>query len=311
MTAETEATEESQPRDLSWSPRNPARAAAAYAAAYLVVALLGAAVVAILDSPIVTVLVVTLAAAVVLLLSLLMVLSLCRIRLGAAAEVGWMLGAVVVFCFSRPVVFAIVGRWLGAQAAGERLETSLSIIPGQALVGNLALIIWAVLLGRLVSRIIKEGKLLLPVAVVASVADIFTVFWGVVKEVGEKAPEVVEAFSAQAPVAPPPEMAAPILTAVGIGDFLFLALFLSVALRYSMNASGALWATFALMLVAPLAFMIWPEATGLPGLPFISLAVLGVNWRYLKFTPDEKRSLRIAGVLVAVAAVGLWAMLRK
>ncbi|GAG48903.1 unnamed protein product, partial [marine sediment metagenome] len=152
--------------------------------------------------------------------------------------------------------FAIVGRWLGAQAAGERLATSLSIIPGQDLLGNLALIIWAVLLGRLVSRIIKEGKLLLPVAVVASVADIFTVFWGVVKEVGEKAPEVVEAFSAQTPVEPPPEMAAPILTAVGIGDFLFLALFLSVALRYSMNATGALWATFAVMLVAPLAFLL-------------------------------------------------------
>jgi len=311
VTAEIEATDESQPRDLSWSRGNPGRATAAYAAAYLVVALLGAAVVAVLDSPIVTVLVVTLAAAIVLLLSLLMVLSLCRIRLGAAAEAGWMVGAVVAFCFSRPVVFAIVGRWLGAQAAGERLATSLSIIPGQEILGNLALIVWAVLLGRLVSRIIKEGKLLLPVAVVASVADIFTVFWGVVKEVSEKAPEVVNAFSAQAPVEPPPEMAAPILTAVGIGDFLFLALFLSVALRYSMNASRAIWATFALMLVAPLAFMIWPEATGLPGLPFISLAVLGVNWRYLRFTPDEKRSLSIAGVLVAVAAVGLWAMLRR
>ena len=55
---------------------------------------------------------------------------------------------------------------------------------------------------------------------------------------------------AQAPVVPPPVLPLPVLSSVGIGDFLFLAVFLSVAARYSMQASKAMWATLVVMLVA-------------------------------------------------------------
>jgi hypothetical protein len=124
--------------------------------------------------------------------------------------------------------------------------------------------------------------------------------------VTEKAPEVVETFSAAAPVEAPEGVFVPILSAVGIGDFLFLGVFLSVAIRYSMAPAKTLWAAFALMLIAPLAFFVFPNALGMPGLPFISIAVLWANWRYLEFTREEKRALGFAGVLVAVVAAGLW-----
>lgn len=208
---------------------------------------------------------------------------------------------------ARPEVLAIAGRWLGAPEKGQRIAGLLTIRPEQQLLGNIALILWAVFLGRLVSRVIREGKLLLPVAAVASIADIITVFWGVVAHLSEKAPEVVKAFSAQAPVAAPVAVSLPMLSSIGIGDFLFLAVFLAVAIRYGMNGVKAMWFTLVVMLIAPVPFLLVPKlaSTGMPGLPFISIAVLGANWRHLVFTRDEKRALAFAAVLVVAVATAI------
>lgn len=300
----TQTREEQSP--VPWSRRQPKQAAALYIGAYLLVALSGGAVVARMSSHLAIGAAVTFIATIVLALSLLLVLSICRLSLSARGELVMVLAMLVLFCLVRPQVFAFLGRWLGNPAGGKQIADALSFIPGQMLLGNTVLIVWAAFLGRLVSRVIREGKLILPVAVVASVADIFTVFWGVVAHVTETAPEVAETFSASAPVAPPPEVAVPILSAVGIGDFLFLALFLAVTLRYSMQPAKTMWATFAVMLVAPAAFYLAPDAPGMPGLPFISAAALWANWPYLRFTREEKRALAFSGALVAAVAVGLW-----
>ena len=305
MGEESTQTQEAHSQ-VPWSRRQPKQAAALYILAYLLVALIGGAAVARMSSLLAIGAAVTAIAAIVLALSLLLVLSICRIPMSARGELVMVLVMLVLFCLVRPSVFTFLGRWLGNPAGGKQIADSLSFIPGQMLLGNTVLIVWAAFLGRLVSRIIREGKLLFPVAVVASVADIFTVFWGVVAHVTETAPEVAETFSASAPVAAPPEVSVPILSAVGIGDFLFLALFLAVALRHSMRPAKTMWATFAVMLVAPAAFYLAPEAPGMPGLPFISAAALWANWPYLRFTREEKRALAFSGALVAAVAAGLW-----
>lgn len=308
MSTESEMTSPATTASGGWSAHQPVRAVLAYGAAYLLVSVGGRGLAGLrlplpwLAALAVLVMIATLA------LSLLVVLSISRLRLSAGAEVAWLFGMVALFLIARPDLFVVAARLLGNPGRGRHLADLLTISAGQPLVGNLALILWAVFLGRIVSRVIREGKLLLPVAVVASIADIVTVFWGVVAHMTEKAPEVVHAFSAQAPVVPPPVLPLPVLSSVGIGDFLFLAVFLSVAARYSMQASKAMWATLVVMLVAPLAFLIWPQAPGLPGVPFISLAVLGVNRQHFTFSRDEKRALAFAGVLVA--AITAWAILR-
>jgi hypothetical protein len=133
----------------------------------------------------------------------------------------------------------------------------------------------------------------------------------VVAKVTAQAPEVLQAFSATALVAPPPGVTVPVLTAVGIGDFLFLALFLTVALRYSMNAVQAMWGAFAAMLVAPFAFFIWPDAPGMPGLPFISAGVLAANWKHLQYSASERRALVIAGAVAAALTAAVWVVVRR
>jgi len=280
-----------------------------YILGYLAVAAMGGLLAENTAAPMGKVVVVTVAATAALALSLLLVLSICRVEMRPRAELGWVVAMMVVFCLTRPVIFAILGKQMGYPAAGARLAELFSVLPGQELLGNAALIAWATFLGKLVSRVLREGKLFLPVAVVAAIADIITVYHGPVRYITENAAEVAQAFSASSPV-PPPE-GVPILAAVGIGDFLFLALFLAAALRHSMATVKTMWAVFAVMLIAPAAFYIWPGSYGIPGLPFLAAAVIWANWRHLKFTSDEKRALIFAGVLVAAAAAGLWALLRR
>ncbi len=312
MSAGVQTTEPPSTGAASWSRRHPAKAAALCVLAYLIIATAGGISVAAAQSPIAKIILVTIAAAGALALSLLLVLSICRVPMRPSAEVACVFAMMVVFALARPAVFAIIGKALGNAAAGRRLEELFSVLPGQQLLGNAALIVWAAFLGKLVSRIIKEGKLFLPIAVVASIADIFTVFWGPVKAVTTDAPEVAEAFSASAPAALPPELAAPpIIAAVGIGDFLFLAVFLAAAIRHSMATVKTMWAVLALMLIAPLAFYVWPEEYGMPGLPFVAAAALWANWRHLKFTREEGRALAFAGALVAAAAAGIWILLHR
>jgi len=294
-----------------WSRQRPAQAAAIYSLCYLATGLIGNWLAARTTSDFALWLIVLAVGVLSLAFALLLALSVCRIDVRPGAEAAWMVGAVVVFALARPLVLAVLGRWLGLGELGGRLMRVLPDLPGQQLVGNIALILWAIFLGRLVSHVIREGKMLLPVAVVASIADVITVFHGVVAKVTAQAPEVLQAFSATAPVAPPPGVTVPVLTAVGIGDFLFLALFLTIALRYSMNAVQAMWGAFAAMLVAPFAFFIWPDAPGMPGLPFISVGVLAANWKHLQYSASERRALVIAGAVAAALTAAVWVVVRR
>jgi hypothetical protein len=311
VTTEANTTEPHPAGPAAWSSREPKWAAAAYVLVYLAIATIGGLLTAAFSSPAAKVVVVTIAATATLAVSLLLVLSICRLPMRPRTEFAWVVAMMVVFCLTRPVIFAILGKLLGYPAAGARLAELFSVLPGQELLGNAALIAWAAFVGKLVSRVLREGKLFLPVAIVAAVADIITVYRGPVRQITENAVEVAQAFSASSPVLPPEGVPAPILAAVGIGDFLFLALFLAAALRHSMAAVKTVWAVFAVMLIAPVAFYIWPQSYGIPGLPFLAAAVIWANWRHLRFTREEIRALVFAGALVTVAALGLWTVLRR
>jgi hypothetical protein len=149
------------------------------------------------------------------------------------------------------------------------------------------------------------------VAVVAAVADVITVFWGLVKHVTETAPEVAETFSAAAPVELPEGVYAPILAFVGIGDFLFLSLFFAVTIRYAMRPVRTLWASYLVMLLAPLGFALVPADSGVPGLPFLAAAALWANWRHIEFSPEEKRALAFAAALVAAVVAAVWVVFHR
>ena len=288
-------------------------AAASYALAYLVVAAAGGDLAGAISSPRVLIPVVIVVVLAATLLSLLLVLSVCRLQLRRSVLALLFPLTTAVFLFCRPEVTFALAQWLHLP---PRLLLHIAHFPsfyGDTLLGNLALILWAALIGKSVAGIIREGNLLLPVAVVASLADVITVFWGFVGKASRVAPTIVAGLSAQAPAADVVQaqhLSVPILTYIGIGDFLFLAIFLTVALRHQMRAAAAMWAALvSMLLAAPLVNL---SQYGIPGLPFISVGVLLVNRRFFRFSREEKRALVIVGILLfAFVAAGAVLLLRR
>ena len=174
-----------------------------------------------------------------------------------------------------------------------------------AAVGDLLLVIGATFMGALASRVVRERNMLVPVAVAAAAVDTWGVYWGFVAKVAEKAPQVVAQFSAAVPVAALVEV--PLLKSIGVGDFLFMGLFVAAVYRMHLNVRATLWALFAVFLVVPVVFSI-AGVPALPGLPFLGLAVLAANWRHFRFSRAEKFALLYATLAVAALIGAAWAV---
>lgn len=171
--------------------------------------------------------------------------------------------------------------------------------------GDVLLVLAGVFLGRIVSRMLREPSILLPVAVVAAVVDFWGVYWGFVAHVSETAPKVTQNLSAQVPQMADVPLVVPMVGAMGVGDFLFLALFLAALHRLGLGLRPTLWALLITLVVGPTLALLIPqwlfkyELEALPGLPFISLAVLAANWRGVRPSREERQALLYAGVTVA------------
>jgi len=173
------------------------------------------------------------------------------------------------------------------------------------LMGDLCLFIAAAFFGVLASRIIRERNILVPVAFAAAAVDTFGVYWGPVAEIARRAPHLVRQLSAAVPGSNIPEAPIPQLGYVGVGDFLFMGLFVAAVFRLGMNGRGTLWALFVAFLAVPGVFAV-THLPALPGLVFLGLAVVAANWRYFSFSRAEKFALLYAALAVAALIALAW-----
>jgi hypothetical protein len=171
------------------------------------------------------------------------------------------------------------------------------------LLSDCALVFSAIPLGRLVSRGIRYPNLLVPIGAVAAIVDVWGVnLHGPVSQVMEKAPETAQRFVTHVPAFGPPHLGAPQFVAIiGLGDFVFLALFFACVHRFGMNFGGAAICSAAFAL---LGLTIALLALPMPGLPFIALGVLLPNARHFHFERSEKFALLYGGLFL-VACLGL------
>jgi len=181
------------------------------------------------------------------------------------------------------------------------------VVTYRALHGYL-LILAAIGLGCLLSRLIREKNLLVPVVPFAALVDAITVLTpvGFVKRVMEVAPQVVERASVAvmtAPTAAPSvERVMPIVL-IGAGDFIFLALYAACLYRFQLRAFttalGLFFVLWGYLVIVMLGVM-----TALPALVPMAVVVLAVNWREFRLSRQEKwASLVVVG---ATAALLLW-----
>ncbi len=233
-------------------------------------------------------------------LSIILVTQVARWRLGWPAElIGMILAG---------------GAWLAADrgaGTGDLARLYLGAASG------IAFIFVCVLGGRLLSRLLRDRNILLPVAVVAILADVFTVAIGPTAKALEHAPKLVEKFSVGLPEAgsaagPAGAKGLAMLASMGIGDFVFLALFFTAAARFgfSLRRGGGIIA--GLVCFALAAYLLLPPVIpGIPLLPFIAGGFLIAYAGRFNLSKTERQALLWGGLfLLALLVVAGWAMRR-
>ena len=227
---------------------------------------------------------------------------------------------VVWLAFEAGRVFE--AKWagiLGLIAAGARvglaflpLSKSLAARVAVGAIADSLVLAAALFLGSSISGFIRHANLLLPIAIVLTVVDIWTVWLGgFVARVQQKAQEgvviaqrVIEAATVRMPTVATAQYAHVSIPVIGIGDLFFAAFLFALLWKFGLNTRSAfvlsvVFVTVGLM-IAQLPFIPF----GVPGLPFIALAVLLPNLKSFQYTPEEKKALLIGAIFL----VGLLAL---
>lgn len=193
-------------------------------------------------------------------------------------------------------------------------------------VGNLAvvyqaiaqtgLLVWCLGLGALVSILIKEKNLILPVAIFLAGFDAFLVLtpFAPTAKIVEKNPEVFQAVASQVPSArkteapgKPKQAKVEAIAYVGPADFLFMAVFFALLFRFEMRIRQTLRWLIPVMILYLIVVLTMPVLGMLPALVPIGLTVLMVNRGEFKLTTEEKQATwGVVVIAVALACFGLY-----
>lgn len=225
-------------------------------------------------------------------------LSLALVRAGAA----WRLGPLEEGLLASSFLMAWV---LSAKLPGLTDIAKLYLAPAS----NILFLLGCLFVGKILSRIVRERAMVLPVCVVAALADVFTVFWGPTSQALENVPELVKKLSVAIPEvgsAAGPEGAKGLahVATMGIGDFIFLALFLSLAVRFGFPLARTFWAVLIAVAVGIVFALTIRGLAGMPLLPYVCLGFVAVNMRQFHLSAQERRDLLIAlGVVVLLFGI--------
>ncbi|HLK59155.1 MAG TPA: hypothetical protein VKU00_21515 [Chthonomonadaceae bacterium] len=183
-------------------------------------------------------------------------------------------------------------------------------VPG---LDGLLLILLAVSLGTLVSRLVREFKMLLPMAVVLALVDLYVVFGGGLVTQAQSgksqvAQEAMKALTVQLPTAQPKSGAAP-LSLIGFADFLFIALFFACFTRFGIPSRN----TFLVLCGLLMAYMLTVFLTNisLPALVPIAVVVISMNLRRFRYERSEAFALLYASLFLLALAGAFYFLSHK
>jgi hypothetical protein len=221
---------------------------------------------------------------------------------------------VVWLAFEAGRVFE--AKWagiLGLIAAGARVGLAFLPLPkslaAQVAVGAIAdtlILAAALLLGSSISGLIRHANLLPPVAIVLTVVDIWTVWLGgFVARIQQKAQEgvviaqrVIEAATVKMPTVATAQYAHVGIPVIGIGDLFFAAFLFALLWKFGLNARSAFFLSIVFVIFGLMLAQLPFVPFGVPGLPFIVLAILLPNLKSFRYTPEEKKALLIGAIFL-------------
>jgi len=235
--------------------------------------------------------------------------------LAPGASAGWSVlggvasGIVCVLISVLAFAVAIGQRLLHVPAACVLIGTALacSLLPGRLLAQertlclafDLLLLQVAMVGGLWVAGLVERASFIVPMLLVAGLADIWSVAFGVTRSIVDA--DQIAWVCLSYPVAGRPNPA----LVIGAADILFVALLLRLSVQFHLGLSRSVLAVCS---GAMLGFLVaGASGGGIPGLPFIGVAFALVHWRRLRPGRKEmKETLAfIAVVTVALVIVGL------
>ncbi|MCX7766068.1 MAG: hypothetical protein N2246_05115 [Candidatus Sumerlaeia bacterium] len=158
------------------------------------------------------------------------------------------------------------------------------------LISDLAIIFIGVLLGKLLASSVAQRSWIIPIALVAMVADVWSVTYGPSYYISTQPPKVLRHFMLFYPLLGASTTEATIIPYwlrpfVGMGDVIFIALYLELVRKYELHIFWSRLAmTVAMMIPITLASL---AGKGVPALPFMSAFFVFTNFRYLEVKKNE------------------------
>ena len=238
--------------------------------------------------------------------------SLCLTLLGvvfAARAMGsrrvlLAVGGAAAFLVSPSLLVAQIGprfpRWAGWKTLAPALNLYLSLLNALPGLRGLALIALAAAIGVLLSRMVREMKILLPIGVMLALVDLYVVFGGGLVAQAQQGSPVAQAAMKSLTVGLPTVQrivanALP-MPVVGFADYLFIALFFACFAKFGIPARRTF---FALAGVLSL-YMLYVLATGmpLPALVPIAAVIISMNLRRFRYERAEAFALFYAALII-------------
>jgi hypothetical protein len=182
-------------------------------------------------------------------------------------------------------------------------------------VGQAGLMIWCLGLGALLTSLLKDKNLLLPVAIFLAGFDAFLILTptSLPQQIMQKAPEVFKSVASQVPgmvqrAGEATVQAGPAVY-VGPADLFFLSMFAIALHKFGMRVRETQRWVMPVLIVYLLVVLFFggvslgPVSLGaLPALVPIGLTILLVNLREFQMKPDEKAATAVVAVLALALA---------
>ena|GEM_PF-924625 len=184
------------------------------------------------------------------------------------------------------------------EAISDHLEEIYPEPPSGILALGLAQLLLAAGIGLWIGSGIDEKAHLIPIALVATLADIWSVSAGATAVIIRS--EQIHYFLLRFPILGGPRPAVPFL--IGLTDFLFFGIFYQAALRFQLGEKKNILLLASSFLIAVATALL--AGVGLPVLPFMGLLFVVGNWRDLQLKREDLKQmvLFLAGVLLAFLA---------
>ena len=213
-----------------------------------------------------------------------------------------------------PILAARFPTWSGWPLVGGQYERYLRLLQHVEGLDGLIMMWFAACIGVGLSRLIREMKMLLPISVVLASVDMYVVFGGglVTQATSGKASIATAAMRALTVKLPTMHLtrgAAPMQLAIGLADFLFIALFFACFKKFGVAA----WNTFIVMCAVLSVYMLIVayKDLPLPALVPIAVVVVGMNLRQFRYERSEGFALLYAGIIISIVGGIFWFLAHK